>query len=484
MSDQEKTKGHPPADQAAGDSQPSDDTGHKIDGGFIKHLSSSLNILSLYPADHPACNSALTDLQSSAGSILEKKEKLVIGVVGDELVVNGEPLLEKSPVYLGMAELFHQKKIDKIIISRGVTGKELKEFILAFSGDSHEGHSSFNEILESRGVINIRAGGMESTRSEKRSRADTKGMEAAEKDYKNGMETSREIIEKARDGREIRSGEVSALANLLVRGILENRASMMTILNMHSKDDYLTTHCLDVALLTLLQVDRFNLGEEMQKDIACAAILHDLGKLNVPDEILNKPGSLSAEEWKIIQKHPVWGAEKNRLIKGITELAVIVSFEHHRRYDQKGYPKCRGGKQAAALSMMVAVADAYDAMRSKRAYQEEMLPEAAAAALLKSAGTSLHPVMVKKFIERVGAFGLGTLVRLSTGETGLVIKNNKSDPYNPIVKIMNEEGGHLVGGKVVNTSAPPGVEAPVKVERSLESTDKYRDIIWDEDIRM
>jgi HD-GYP domain-containing protein (c-di-GMP phosphodiesterase class II) len=276
---------------------------------------------------------------------------------------------------------------------------------------------------------------------------------------------------------EVKPEKVSSLARMLVRGVLENQGSLMTVLNIHAKDEYTATHSLDVAILTLLQVEGLGLSESVLADIAMAGLLHDLGKLRIPDEVLTKAGALTDEEWQIMRRHPVWGAEMIHGLKGIGGPAVIAAFEHHLRYDSSGYPVRLRKRLPAGLSLMVAIADTYDAMRSQRPYQTVKPADQAATVLLKGAGTLFHAELARRFVDRVGVYGLGTLVGLSTGQIAVVTENRPGDPLHPVVRVMADAEGQLLDGGPVDTSVGAGEPGAVRVEKSVTPDERLEAVL-------
>jgi response regulator RpfG family c-di-GMP phosphodiesterase len=130
-------------------------------------------------------------------------------------------------------------------------------------------------------------------------------------------------------------------------------------------------------------------------------LLHDVGKIFVPDEILSKQGMLTPEERKIIETHTVKGARYLMGIDGIPKLAVLAALEHHQKFDGSGYPSIKGGWTPNVASQMIAIADVFDAMRSRRAYQEPIAQDKIEALLLKGSGTSFNSVLVERFLKMI-----------------------------------------------------------------------------------
>jgi HD-GYP domain-containing protein (c-di-GMP phosphodiesterase class II) len=136
-------------------------------------------------------------------------------------------------------------------------------------------------------------------------------------------------------------------------------------------------------------------------DIGVASLLHDVGKIFVPEEILNKPGALTPEERRTIETHTVKGARYLMGIEEIPKLAVLAALEHHQKYDGNGYPSIKGGWTPNITSQMISVADVFDAMRSRRSYQEPIPQSKIEGVLTKGSGTSFNPVLVDRFLKMI-----------------------------------------------------------------------------------
>jgi HD-GYP domain-containing protein (c-di-GMP phosphodiesterase class II) len=178
--------------------------------------------------------------------------------------------------------------------------------------------------------------------------------------------------------------------------------------------------------------------------LGVGALLHDLGKLAVDLEILNKPGALSPEEWAHVRLHPVHGAQMSCTLPGVDKAAVVTILEHHMRYDAEGYPKRTMPRKQHLASRIVAVADSYDAMTSRRSYSAARVQDEAMLMLVRSAGSSLDAGLVRLFITLMGAYPPRSAVRLSTDEVAIVLAANRLDPVRPKVRIIASADGLLV----------------------------------------
>jgi HD-GYP domain-containing protein (c-di-GMP phosphodiesterase class II) len=162
-------------------------------------------------------------------------------------------------------------------------------------------------------------------------------------------------------------------------------------------DMYTFTHSINVCILNLAQAMSLRIEGQSLHDIAIAAMLHDIGKLLLPVDIINKQGALDDAEWVLIKQHPVKGAQYLLDSSGIPRLAVVTAFEHHLRFDQKGYPKVPKDWQQNLCSHMTTVSDIFDAMHTKRSYRKSLEAEEIASIMGSVMGVDLHPLLTKNF---------------------------------------------------------------------------------------
>lgn len=207
-------------------------------------------------------------------------------------------------------------------------------------------------------------------------------------------------------------------------------------------DEYTYLHSLNVARLSVSLGRRLGFSHEMMVDLGWTALLHDLGKLNVPIEILNKIKKFTAEELKVMQSHPVqalvaFGRTQRVTLDGLRRLSA--AFEHHQRYDLKGYPSVHGKLSLHPFSRIVAVADTFDAMTTDRIYQRRVLPEVALKIMSQGFGTIFDPTVLQAFITCMGVFPIGSLVRLSDERLAVVVAYHENSSLDrPAVRLVEE----------------------------------------------
>jgi HD-GYP domain-containing protein (c-di-GMP phosphodiesterase class II) len=185
-------------------------------------------------------------------------------------------------------------------------------------------------------------------------------------------------------------------------------------------------------------------------------LLHDIGKLSVPIDTLNKVTPLTSDEWSEIREHPVRGAEIAALTTGLDRASMVCVLEHHMRYDLTGYPSRTPKRMQHVSSRIVAVADAYDAMTSQRPYSAPRMQDEAMGIIVRNAGSALDPTLVRLFVDTLGFYPPRSAVLLNTGETAIVISPSPSDRVRPVVRVIAEPGGVMVTPFDIDLSAPDG----------------------------
>ena len=257
--------------------------------------------------------------------------------------------------------------------------------------------------------------------------------------YDEAVQGLEETMECARTGRIIRVKQVQSMVEMLMDHLHRDPGPLLMLTALKSHSDYTFTHIVNVTILALAQAQSVTRDSDVIREYGIAAMMHDLGKMKIPKEILEKRSKLTEAEFETIRRHPADTLHILRETVGSSDLALIVGFEHHRRYDLTGYPALKRAIPQHFATRICAIADAYDAMRSNRSYQREMPPEKAMEVLQGQAGKMFDPVLVRLFVRMMGAYPPGTRIRLDNGEEAMVLKANPDDPFRPIVRILDGE---------------------------------------------
>ena len=238
--------------------------------------------------------------------------------------------------------------------------------------------------------------------------------------------------------------------------ILEDESVVLGASTIREHDDYTFTHSVNVAILSLCLGRRIGLSQNPLSYLGICGLFHDLGKVEVPHEILKKPSALSTAEWDQIRRHPL--ASVRQVLKlnashALKSRIILAPFEHHLHYDLSGYPRTESIKSLSLFGRILQITDVYDAVTSPRVYRPvPFSPHHALKLLLDGIGKDFDVILTKVFVSMLGIYPVGTLVQLASGEIGLV-KNAAKEPGRalPHVLLLEEDGhGAFRAGEVVD----------------------------------
>ncbi|WP_432665896.1 HD-GYP domain-containing protein [Wukongibacter baidiensis] len=253
--------------------------------------------------------------------------------------------------------------------------------------------------------------------------------------------------------------KVLEIVNKLIEELLENDEIVISLGKLRTIDDYTLEHSVNVCIMSLVIGLSYGFEYEELVDLGVGAILHDIGKMLIPQEILNKPGALTVEEYEIVKNHTTYGYDILKKSEGISGIAAEIALSHHERPDGNGYPLGRKAEQIRIYSKIVAICDVYDALTSDRVYKKGIVPHKALQYICKMVDTQFDNELVKKLLNCVKIYPVGSLVRLNTNELGLVVDISKINPSKPIVRILLDEKGNKVTNYLeVDTNKNLGIQ--------------------------
>jgi len=241
---------------------------------------------------------------------------------------------------------------------------------------------------------------------------------------------------------------LSLLTRSLVAEIIHNRDSMIHLLDMRTYEDYVFGHSVNVCILAVLTAVCMGYNETKLNDLALGVLLHDLGMTMLPSQILTNAKKLSQEEITVMQTHPEIAFDVIRKVRDLSTPASHIAFQHHERFDGKGYPRNLKGQQIHEYSRITAVADIFDALISDRPHRKGLLPHEAYEILMTLADTYVDRDILNIFLAHVAIYPIGTTVQLSSGEFAVVTKVLPKLQSRPIVRLLTDENGKLLKNTV------------------------------------
>ena len=246
-----------------------------------------------------------------------------------------------------------------------------------------------------------------------------------------------------RSGKPVDTENAKVLVGEMVSSVTHDPDALVWLTHLKNRDEYTALHSLNVCTLSLVFGNHLGLDDSMLQELGLGALLHDIGKLRVPLEVLNKPAKLTDEEFDLMKQHPTYGVQLLAQNQGLSKDVIEVVHSHHERLHGQGYPRGLKGSQISLLSRIVSIVDVYDALTSDRVYRNGTPPNTSMKIMHKEAGTEFSLGLLEQFIECLGLFPSGSLVELNTGEVGVVIPSGKKQHREtPAIMLILDKDKH------------------------------------------
>lgn len=254
-----------------------------------------------------------------------------------------------------------------------------------------------------------------------------------------------------------------------VDSVIGNPDAMLLLTQLKNRDEYTSQHSMNVCVLSIAFGRSLGMPVDELQNLGFSGLMHDMGKIRVPLEVLNKPGELTDDEFSLMKSHTVYGRNILMNSSGVLPGAIDVAYSHHESMDGSGYPRAFHGGQLSQFSRMVAIADAYDAITSDRVYQNGRTHMDAINVFHQTAGKKFDSALVFKFIECIGIYPPGTVVEMSNGEVALVIETNPTQKLRPRVMTLLDCEKNPQRNRIVDLSKfeLDGNEQPYKIRAVL-----------------
>ncbi|PCI52664.1 MAG: phosphohydrolase [Gammaproteobacteria bacterium] len=271
-----------------------------------------------------------------------------------------------------------------------------------------------------------------STKDRATIKAEIKNAKAIFNESKN---IQKELFTQALSGMTIDLGPVIEVTNKSVDAIFNNPDSLACMVNIREKNEYLLEHSVAVAVYITIFAHHLKMSKEVVKQLSVGAFLHDIGKIKIPDKVLNKPGKLSDEEFTIMKTHANHSIDIIKKTPGISKLSLEVAALHHEKLNGEGYPFQVKEKDISQYGRMIAICDIFDALTANRVYKEGFTHNKAFSILRELAKNNhLDISLVDQFIQCVGVFPIGSLVQLESKKLAIVEQRNNNSPIKPKVR--------------------------------------------------
>lgn len=413
---------------------------------MVTLFSGAVKGMGFYPASHPAIRQPLLELDKILAFALSRAPEISWGILDGAMFFEEHLFISPSTAIADLTNRMMEKKIGRVIVAAGLTFDELEGFVRLFSAKGID-FEALSGYLQQEGIAHIRLlrQGEEKfeTKDENPDEADDGGDHLVM--YGQALSAIRGICRDIERGRIPNSAPVIQMVDRMVAITMQEPSILVGLTMIKDYDNYTFNHCVNVGILAMALGASLGMDIMSVKSLGIAGELHDIGKTMIPKKILNKPGKLSSSEFDEMKRHSELGAKIVREMEGLDPHIAQIVLGHHMHFNRSGYPEWAQKLPFSQMIDMVAIADTYDAITTLRVYQHPINPRAALNEMQKLSGTFLDDSLVANFIDMMGKYPVGTLVRLDTNEVGVVYRPNPLDEESPIVRILIETDGTRLG---------------------------------------
>lgn len=425
------------------------DTTAEIDGRYqpdaghlFRTLAGLRSACLLYPKDHPAIDAQVEDVYRHATALLEDRPLVRLDLIRGILNCDGQPLQHETRLHARVLREFTALGIESVHIADGVERVEIKA-VGQFLAHEHRGPGTGRpvvEVLSERGVHNLSLGRIVPVNHRLRERLPEAPEQLYDPDYEETTKLVRSTFDTLEQGLVPDIRGIRDILEMLVGRVARSSVALSQVMALKEYENRSYLHSVNVALLAIRLGERLGMDRKELMALAEAALLHDVGKTRVPVEILTKPGRPTEREWRAIRRHPLIGAEILSDLDGLAPLTPVVALEHHVDFaGDAGYPDLGEDRRPHPLSQVVSVVDVYESVTGARSYREPATPDRACLILARMAGEKLNPALVKAFISVVTFFPIGTVVRTTRDEIGVVVETHTDDALHPRILVVDPE---------------------------------------------
>jgi HD-GYP domain-containing protein (c-di-GMP phosphodiesterase class II) len=426
---------------------------------LLTRLSALRRAARFYPLDHPAAADAVARLHDAIRVYHDDGADVQLAFFDGEILLGSQVLAEDSMHFDQLDREMRALGIGSIVMRVGLTIAELTTAsrILAADVDEAREAGGVSALAAELNLPHVQFASVQvvATTAEERELGDP--MESPREAMSGALALLRETDLLLQNNRQVSAARVNGVVRSLVDNVLANRYAMLQLTALRNYDEYTFYHSANVAVIALALGSCVSEDHRFLSSLGSGALLHDIGKLTIDPALLNKPGPLTAEEWEQVRQHPISGAEMVAQLPGIDKSAIVTILEHHMRWDGSGYPLRTPRRTQHVCSRIVAIADAYDAMTSRRSYSAARVEDDAMLNIAQGSGSAFDPALVRVFVGMMGLYPPRSVVRLSTGAVAIVLAADADDPARPKVRIITAPDGEFVTPDDIELETTPDV---------------------------
>ena len=278
----------------------------------------------------------------------------------------------------------------------------------------------------------------------------------ANRGYRESFREVRAMLDSVCSGETLDARRMMAAVRPCLESIVRNPSALLWLTRIKHVDQYTAEHCLNVGIQAMALGRHLGLGIKHMELLGLCGMMHDVGKMDLDQRVLNKPGRLTAEEFEHIKLHPVYGRDELAKDPHMPEEVIRVAYSHHERLDGTGYPRRLPASSLDFYIRAITIVDAYDAITSSRCYSGSHSSAEALKILYNNRGTQFDEKLVVSFIECIGIYPPGSLVEMNTGEIGVVLSVDPLHRLLPKIALVRDENKQPIEQVVVDLAASSG----------------------------
>src|SRR5512139_373286 len=433
----------------------------ELGNSLVKKLHVMMRVSQIYDANNVTFRRFMHENLETMNTITEKERRLSLKMLRGDIFLNDQRLrysVEGFTSFKYVISQWKKKRIGGVTFKGVLDERMLREFLSTMNSlpdRRDENVANFNERMADHKIHSIEAVPLDEIEDEDSILQKDDQKVVAKRVFFETVGTIREVITQIKQKQYPDVRKLKRLVQTAVRLVMQDESMLLGLTTIKNYDEYTFNHSVNVAIYSMAIGRRLGFSKKALTELGITAMLHDLGKLKVPREVLNKPDKLDEAEWDLMKKHP---------------LMVIGIFDHHLKTDLSGYPRLFRKKEPSLFGRIIQIADVYDAMTTPRVYRKKSYsPGEVLAIMLNERETTFDPVLLKVFIGLVGIFPVGSLVLLDTKEIAITYKANP-DPElldRPQVIVIHRDGTGEVKKSFVDLSEPGGSGA---YKRSIVKT--------------
>lgn len=463
---------------ASRDAHPAETIGPQL----LLRFSAVIRTAKTHDVSNQAFQRQLQDFLAVAQALLKEEDEFALVAVADYFYLDGHRIKASAsllPVYHALLGEFERRALGGIRVLQGAHAAELERFFQLFMGAEDPAIAELlpQALEEARveHILTVPASELDAddlTRELAEQKEKTERGRAKRVFWRAVLGTKKIMLRAKQSGRpDLR--QAKRLVQPVVDNIMKHEYSLVGLTAVKDHDEYTYAHCVNVSILSVGMGQALGMSRQVLADLGVAGLLHDIGKLSVPGDVLRKPAKLTAEEWALMQRHPLEGVKMTMRMPGLSALTLDtmrVCLEHHMAFDRTGYPEIGHDWGQATLSRIVAVADCFDAITAHRAYHKR--PRTAFEALQYLLGptrVAFDPAVLWALVHTVGLYPAGSVLHTDSGHIALALSPNPDDARRPFCRVLVTPGGSSSDSEPREEWSP--MPADVNVVRVLRPED-------------